>query len=162
MDAEISRAEREGTPLGVVALDLDHFKRVNDEHGHELGDRVLVWLGALLKEQARGVDIAARVGGEEFIVLLPRADEDAACTFAERVRRAVGDGRPESGRGRMGLSDDLELTLSAGVASSVPPVDGPALLAAADQALYAAKRRGRNRSVVGPRGVAAEAVGATV
>jgi diguanylate cyclase (GGDEF)-like protein len=161
MDAEISRATRECTPLGVVALDLDHFKRVNDEHGHELGDRVLVWLGALLKEQARGVDIAARVGGEEFIVLLPRADDDAACTFAERVRRAVGDGYPESGRGRMGLSDDLELTLSAGVASSVPPVDGHALLAAADQALYAAKRSGRNRSVVGPRGDAAEAVAAT-
>ena len=89
MDAEVSRAARDGAPLGAVAFDLDHFKRVNDEHGHEIGDRVLSWFGALLTEQARGVDVAARVGGEEFVVLLPGADADAARTFAERVRLAV-------------------------------------------------------------------------
>jgi diguanylate cyclase (GGDEF)-like protein len=150
MQAEISRAAREGTPLGAVALDLDHFKDVNDTHGHELGDRVLVWLGALLKEQARGVDVAARVGGEEFVVLLPRADHDAAATFAERVRRAVASAGPESGRGRMGLADSLRLTVSAGVAAAEGVIDGHALLAAADQALYAAKHSGRNRTVVGP------------
>ena len=161
LEAELSRAAREGTPLAAVALDLDHFKQLNDAHGHELGDRVLVWLGALLKEQARGVDVAARVGGEEFIVLLPRADDDAASTFAERVRRAVDDRRSESGRGRMGLSDELRLTLSAGVASADAPVDGPALLAAADQALYAAKRSGRNRTVVGPRAEGARAFAAS-
>ena len=158
MGAEISRAEREGTSLGAVAFDLDHFKSVNDDHGHEIGDRVLVWLGALLKEQARGIDIAARVGGEEFVVLLPRADAAAARVFAERVRETVAASRPEDGRGREGLSDALALTVSAGVAASGTPVDGHALLAAADQALYAAKRGGRNRTVVGPRSESAEAV----
>ena len=131
-------------------------------HGHELGDRVLVWLGALLKEQARGVDVAARVGGEEFVVLLPRADQDAAATFAERVRRAVATVGPDDGRGRMGLADTLRLTVSAGVASAVDPIDGHALLAAADQALYAAKHSGRNRTVVGPRADRARALGAAV
>ena len=107
MQAEIARAAREGTPLGAVVFDLDHFKDVNDTHGHELGDRVLVWLGALLKEQARGVDVAARVGGEEFVVLLPRADQDAAATFAERVRRAVasrGAGRRARAHGARRLA----------------------------------------------------------
>jgi diguanylate cyclase (GGDEF)-like protein len=149
MESEIARAARECTPLGAVAFDLDHFKRVNDAHGHELGDRVLVWLGVLLKEQARGVDVTARVGGEEFVVLLPNADDDASHAFAERVREAVA----ESERG---------LTISAGVASAVAPVDGQLLLAAADQALYAAKRGGRNRTVVGPRAEGAGAVAAGV
>ena len=161
MEAELSRAAREGAPLGAVAFDLDHFKRVNDEHGHEIGDRVLVWLGVLLKEEARGVDVAARVGGEEFVVLLPRADEEAGWVFAERVRRAVEAGGQASGRGRSGLSEALELTVSAGVASANPPVDGHALLAEADQALYAAKRRGRNRTECGPRADGARAVSAT-
>jgi diguanylate cyclase (GGDEF)-like protein len=146
LDAEISRASRDGSPLGAVVFDLDHFKLVNDEHGHEVGDRVLAWLGTLLKEQARGVDVAARAGGEEFVVLLPRADADAAEAFAERVRLAVAAAGPESGRGRMGVSATLLLTVSAGAASADAPVDGPGLLAAADQALYAAKRGGRNRT----------------
>jgi diguanylate cyclase (GGDEF)-like protein len=149
MEAEIARAAREETPLGAVVFDLDHFKRVNDEHGHELGDRVLVWLGGLLKQQARGVDVTSRVGGEEFVVLLPDADDEAARVFAERVRVAVA----ESGRG---------LTISAGAASARAPVDGQLLLAAADQALYAAKRGGRNRTVIGPRAESAGAVPAGV
>ena len=162
MQAEIARAAREGTPLGAVVFDLDHFKDVNDTYGHELGDRVLVWLGALLKEQARGVDVAARVGGEEFVVLLPRADQDAAATFAERVRRAVATVGPDDGRGRMGLADSVRLTVSAGVASASDPIDGVSLLAAADQALYAAKHSGRNRTVVGPHASRARALGAAV
>ena len=153
LGAELSRAARDGSPLGAVVFDLDHFKRVNDEHGHEIGDRVLSWLGTLLKEQARGVDVIARVGGEEFVVLLPRADAEAAHIFAERVRCAVATAGPASGRGRMGVSDTLLLTVSAGATSADAPVDGPALLTAADQALYAAKRGGRNRTVHadGPR-----------
>ena len=152
MEAELSRARRDSAPLGAIAFDLDDFKHVNDEHGHEIGDRVLVWLGALLKKQARGVDVAARVGGEEFVVLLPRADHQASEAFAERVRRAVAAAGPASGRGRAGLSESMRLTVSAGVASAEAPVDGPALLAEADQALYAAKRAGRNRTVVGRPG----------
>jgi diguanylate cyclase (GGDEF)-like protein len=128
-----------------VVLDIDHFKRVNDEHGHELGDRALVWLGALLKVQARGVDVTARVGGEEFVVLLPRADLEAARAFAERVRIAVA----ENERG---------LTVSAGVASAAAPIDDQLLLAEADQALYVAKRSGRSRIVTNPRADDAGAV----
>ena len=115
LGAEVSRAARDRSPLGAVTFDLDHFKRVNDEHGHEIGDRVLAWFGALLTEQARGVDIAARVGGEEFVVLLPGADADAARTFAERVRLAVCERGGDSDRARMGISDSLRLTVSAGV-----------------------------------------------
>ena len=139
--AELSRAARDDSPLAAVAFDLDHFKRVNDEHGHEVGDRVLAWLGALLKEQARGVDVAARVGGEEFVVLLPRATVDAAAAYAERVRRAVEALGPATGRGRMGLSESLPLSVSAGVMAATAPIDGAALLAAADRALYAARTR---------------------
>ncbi len=102
MEAEIARAARESVPLGAVAFDLDRFKQVNDEHGHEIGDRVLVWLGALLREEARGVDVAARVGGEEFLVLLPGADEEAASVFAERVRMAVEASGPRTGAGASG------------------------------------------------------------
>jgi diguanylate cyclase (GGDEF)-like protein len=145
MEAEISRAAREATPLGAVVFDIDHFKRVNDEHGHELGDRVLVWLGALLKVQARGVDVTARIGGEEFVVLLPRADLEAAHAFAERVRIAVAQ-------------HERGLTVSAGVASAVAPIDDQLLLAEADQALYVAKRSGRNRTVTSPRADDARAV----
>jgi diguanylate cyclase (GGDEF)-like protein len=161
MEAELSRAARGRAPLGAVAFDLDHFKRINDEHGHEIGDRVLVWLGTLLKEQARGVDVAARAGGEEFVVLLPGADHDAAHRFAERVRLAVAGAGGESARRRSGLSETLQLTVSAGVSSALAPFDGPTLLATADQALYAAKRSGRNRTVCGPRAGGARAVGAT-
>jgi diguanylate cyclase (GGDEF)-like protein len=160
--AELSRAERDDSALGAVAFDLDHFKQVNDEHGHEIGDRVLAWLGALLREQARGVDVAARVGGEEFVVLLPRADANAAAAYAERVRRAVETLGPATGRARMGLSESLPLSLSAGVMAATAPIDAGALLAGADQALYAAKRAGRNRTVVGPRHASAGAVEAAV
>jgi diguanylate cyclase (GGDEF)-like protein len=145
--AEVSRTARDGCPLGVAAFDLDGFKNINDEHGHEIGDRVMAWLGGVLAEQVRGVDIAARVGGDEFVVLLPRADTDAARLFAERVRVAV---EAHGGRGRYGVSDTLPLSVSAGVAAGVPPVDVHALIQAADRAMYSAKRAGRNRTAVDP------------
>ena len=164
MDAEIARAARDGAPLGAVAFDLDHFKRVNDEHGHEIGDRVLVWLGALLKEEARGVDVAARVGGEEFVVLLPRADNEAAL----RIRRASAAGgrgrRPgERARARRALRGPACSPSARAWRRPSAPVDGPALLAEADRALYAAKRQGRNRTNCGRAGLidGARAVSAT-
>jgi PleD family two-component response regulator len=90
-------------------------------------------------------------------VLLPRATADAAAAYAERVRRAVEALGPATGRERMGLSESLPLSVSAGVMAATAPIDGAALLAAADRALYAAKRAGRNRTVVGPRFEAAGA-----
>jgi len=144
---ELARAERGGDPIGIVAFDLDHFKDVNDRHGHDVGDRVLTWLGAVLTEHLRGVDLAARVGGEEFVIVLVRSDAAASAAIAERVRRAVAE--PElAARGRFGVDPRLAVTISAGVSSGVPPMHAQRLLDRADQALYAAKRGGRDRVVV--------------
>ena len=134
---EEARARRDGTPLAVAMFDLDHFKDVNDRFGHDAGDAVLSWMGMLLHEHARGSDVVARAGGEEFVVVLPRADAGDAQAFAERVRCAVRSGRAPA---------DVELTVSAGVAGGVAPVDVAVLVDAADQALYRAKRAGRDRT----------------
>jgi diguanylate cyclase (GGDEF)-like protein len=131
---ELARAKRDRRPLAVVAVDIDHFKRINDDHGHQAGDRALVWLAAMLCEQTRGADIVARVGGEEFVIVLPGSDGASTLEFAERLRRAIEDGDAE-----------IALTISAGVASALAPSTAHTLLDAADRALYAAKHAGRNR-----------------
>jgi diguanylate cyclase (GGDEF)-like protein len=141
MEVELSRALRERSWLGAVAIDLDHFKRINDEHGHELGDRVLSWLGETIRGQVRAVDVAARLGGEEFAIVLPGADADETLVLAERIRALIADARE---RCRFGIPADLQITVSAGVAAAVAPVDSNELMAAADEALYAAKRAGRD------------------
>jgi diguanylate cyclase (GGDEF)-like protein len=132
--AELARAAREERPLSVVAIDIDHFKRINDTYGHEAGDRALVRLASTLSEQTRGADITARVGGEEFLVVLPGTDAERAHEFAERLRVVLAE-------------DDTHppLTISAGVAAAVEPTTAFALTEAADVALYVAKRGGRNR-----------------
>jgi diguanylate cyclase (GGDEF)-like protein len=135
-DAEVARALREQRPLAVVAIDVDHFKRINDEAGHHAGDRALVWLAAVLCEQTRGSDVIARTGGEEFLVVLPGTDLASASEFAERVRRALAT---EDG--------PTALTISAGVAAEAVPTTPHALTQAADAALYEAKREGRDRVV---------------
>jgi diguanylate cyclase (GGDEF)-like protein len=144
LESELRRAARDRSWLAVALFDLDHFKAINDEHGHETGDRVLRWLGAVLREQVRGVDIVARAGGEEFIVVLPGEDLPAAHAFAERVRIALADTGPGR-RARHGIADGLTLTVSGGVTAAVAPPDGQSLIEAADRAMYRAKRAGRNR-----------------
>ncbi|MDO8210195.1 GGDEF domain-containing protein [Conexibacter sp. CPCC 206217] len=146
MAVELSRAIRERGSVAIATFDLDHFKRVNDEHGHEMGDRVLAWVGQVLSEQVRGIDVAARFGGEEFVVALPRTDRSACVALAERVRTAVASGG--GGRARFGISPELRVTVSGGVAAAVAPIDVQALLAAADRALYSAKDAGRDRIAV--------------
>lgn len=131
--AETSRAVREQTPLAVVAFDIDHFKRVNDEHGHDVGDRVLQWVAETLALETRGADVSARVGGEEFVVLLPGTGVAGAQELAERVRRMV-----ERGGG------PVPITISAGVAAQTPRGPDHGLVEAADRALYRAKGEGRN------------------
>jgi diguanylate cyclase (GGDEF)-like protein len=148
LDVERSRSERDAAWLSAIRFDLDHFKRVNDEHGHDMGDRVLAWLGGMITEQIRGVDVAARVGGEEFVVVLPRADGHAARAFAERVRHLVESPGRDTGRDRYRLPADLALSISAGIAAAIAPSDVDALLQDADRALYSAKEGGRNRVVV--------------
>ncbi len=136
---ELARARRERAPVGLIMFDIDHFKRVNDTWGHEVGDWVLAHLGAVLLAQTRGTDVVARVGGEEFVALLPQTDLGGARALAERIRSAFQDG------GDRGVPHP---TLSAGVTAAVGPSDVQALLHDADAALYAAKRGGRDRTVV--------------
>jgi diguanylate cyclase (GGDEF)-like protein len=146
MGVEVARARRERGSLAAVALDLDHFKDVNDRHGHEVGDRVITWLGATIHEHVRGVDIAARLGCDEFAVVMVGAEEAEALSLAERIRAAVGGA---CDRDRFGIPAGLPITVSAGVAAQPAPADDGALLAAADAALYGAKRAGRDRAVLG-------------
>jgi diguanylate cyclase (GGDEF)-like protein len=147
MAVEVARMLRDGSGMAAVMFDIDHFKRVNDLHGHEVGDRVLAWIGSLLRHEVRGADMAARSGGEEFVVVLPGADVEEAHAFAERVRATVERCTGNDGRRDHGLPEGVALTISAGVAASDRET-GEALVESADRALYAAKRGGRNRTVV--------------
>ena len=121
--------------------DLDHFKRVNDTYGHAAGDRVLAAFGDLLRQHTRVIDIAARFGGEEFIVLLPNTDLENAISIANRIRESLAACPIES------LPDPV--TASFGVAEMAPDESGSGLLRRADAALYEAKHSGRNRVEVG-------------
>lgn len=136
---EVALAGRNATPLAVVSFDIDRFKLVNDEWGHEAGDRVLARLGEVFRAESRTGDLVARMGGEEFVVLLIDASLETATEYAERVRAAFAAGSPQ------GLP---RATLSAGVASAVAPAGLEPLIARADSLLYAAKRAGRDRVVV--------------
>ena len=133
---------REGGQLGLVLLDIDHFKKLNDTYGHQAGDAALVSLAALLKDHPRRGDQAARYGGEEFVVILPDLDAERSLQAAERLRQAIEKHRFVYDGGR------IRITASLGVA--VWPHDGKdaeALLSAVDRSLYVAKERGRNRVV---------------
>jgi diguanylate cyclase (GGDEF)-like protein len=134
-----AQAELTGQPVGVMIGDLDHFKAVNDEFGHAVGDAVLVDVAYTLRKELRAFDLAYRLGGEEFLILLPGADRDECAELAERLRAAIA-AAPVGGR---------RVTMSFGVATSGGgDFDHEAVLREADAALYAAKRGGRNRVVV--------------
>jgi two-component system cell cycle response regulator len=152
---EAERADRAGTELSLVLVDADYFKQVNDTHGHPGGDRVLVELARRLRASCRPGDIVARIGGEEFAILLPAANLERADRLAERVRQVVA-ATP------FVVSDValMPLTVSIGVATARPGNGHPPteLIRAADQALYAAKRDGRNRIALSPRTAAADRV----
>jgi diguanylate cyclase (GGDEF)-like protein/PAS domain S-box-containing protein len=138
LHADAERARRHGRPLGLVVIDLDHFKQVNDTHGHQTGDRVLVEVAERLSALARAEDTIARIGGEEFAWLLPESDARAAWAAAERARHAIaGTPFPEVGR----------VTISAGVAELAPGTSVNELVRAADAALYWAKAQGRDACV---------------
>lgn len=133
--------QRAGKGLAVMMLDLDFFKQVNDSYGHAIGDKVLSIVAKRLRAQLRGVDLLARMGGEEFLVALPEADRARALDVAERLRTAVG-GAPILVGGGTG---PITVTMSVGIALSLGPDDTPeALLTRADQALYGSKTEGRN------------------
>lgn len=136
------RAVMGGKPLSVMMLDIDHFKRINDTHGHQAGDEVLQEIADRLRQNIRPMDVACRPGGEEFLVILPETPGDLAFAAAERVRRAVAAGEFSV----LGNSRQVAVTISAGVSSLLGPHDTMAeLLNRADTALYQAKSAGRNR-----------------
>lgn len=143
--AELQRARRYAAPLSVLLLDLDDFKGVNDRHGHACGDTVLCQLVTVIQDRLRSSDLLARLGGEEFAVLLPETEPEAARLLAERLRLAIAEHGFEHDGQR------IPLTASWGVASArAADEDIDSLLDRADQALYAAKDSGRNRVCVEP------------
>ena len=147
LDARVAelrqQAQMTHEPVGVIVGDIDHFKPINDEHGHSVGDAVLIDIAAAMRTELRAFDLAYRIGGEEFLILLPGARAADALDLAERLRRAVESAKPGG----------LRVTMSFGVTGSSPgDFVFEAVFASADAALYAAKSAGRNlvQSTDGP------------
>jgi len=144
LDEEMAEYARTGRPLAIVVIDIDLFKNVNDTYGHAVGDDVLANTAAAIVSVTRHGETAARIGGEEFGLLLPGSSGPTAFEAAERARRAIA-------RAATGVNGDtIRITASAGVASTaeLDDVDAQRLVRAADDALYAAKAGGRNRTIV--------------
>jgi len=151
---EVVRCRRERSALTCLMIDVDHFKRINDGHGHLAGDEVLQQVARRVGGAVRGSDVAARYGGEEFVILLPGTSGDAGAMLAERIRRAVAD-EPFA---ISGSAEPLSVTVSIGVAAHRAEGDpedlevaGERLLASADVALYDAKTGGRNSVAIAAR-----------
>jgi diguanylate cyclase (GGDEF)-like protein len=140
---------RRNRPVSLLVVDIDYFKRYNDVYGHTGGDEALCSVSAVLEAAARSGDIVARLGGEEFVVLLPDTQIDEATRIAERIRHGV-----ERGRIHNGAAGTQRLTVSVGVASMKARDQGDAdrLFTLADRALYEAKHGGRNAVVASPNG----------
>jgi two-component system cell cycle response regulator len=124
-------------------MDIDHFKSVNDTHGHDIGDEVLREFANRISANVRGIDLACRYGGEEFVVAMPDTDVDFAYAIAERLRKSVETTPFEISR----APGALNVTISIGIAVSMSDDNSEKLLHRADQALYRAKREGRNRVI---------------
>jgi diguanylate cyclase (GGDEF)-like protein len=139
MTREQRRADRYGTVYSVLMIDIDHFKRVNDTYGHQVGDQAIQAMADACKKLMRPTDIVARYGGEEFIITLTHTEEPGAVKVAERLRQAVSEIALATERGT------LSFTISIGVSTYVKSNRLEQIIGAADEALYAAKKGGRNR-----------------
>lgn len=139
LEAEISRASRDGSSVAYAMIDLDRFKAINDEHGHSAGDRLLRSLALFLRQRLRRSDILGRYGGDEMAVILPRTDAAAAARVLDEIREKFAHLRHRFG------NQEVVATLSCGVAAYPDRANAELLAEAADSALYAAKRSGRNR-----------------
>ncbi|MGH9418765.1 MAG: GGDEF domain-containing protein [Thermoanaerobaculia bacterium] len=144
IDSEMNRSVRHGSPVSLIMLDIDHFKRVNDSFGHSAGDRVLRSVGQVLRDSCRVYDVAGRYGGEEFCIVLPETRVGNTSVVAERIRERLEASRFEVG------ADSVVVTASIGIAGvDSSEVEGAlsssTLIDRADQALYSAKHHGRNR-----------------
>jgi diguanylate cyclase (GGDEF)-like protein len=137
---ELRRAEREKTPLVALLADLDHFKQINDSHGHSVGDTVLQQAGERMRAVMRDYEAMGRYGGEEFLLVVSRADANVGCQVAERVRAAIAAAPVRHG------NVAIDVRVSVGLASTTSAgFDPTSLMNAADSALYRAKQQGRNR-----------------
>jgi diguanylate cyclase (GGDEF)-like protein len=145
LEAELSRSRRYQRSVSLLMVDIDHFKRVNDQHGHIIGDEALRWLVNTLQTELRAMDFVCRYGGEEFCTILPETDHVGAATAGERLRTAVE--RTPFKRAEL----EIPITVSVGGASWHATGDIPDLLSRADDALYEAKRGGRNQVRLAPR-----------
>lgn len=142
---ELERSRRGDHPLSILMLDIDHFKIINDTYGHISGDTVLAWLGKITKAQCRRVDSLGRIGGEEFLIILPDTKPSGAISVAERIRRIISD-TPI----KINDQTEVKITVSIGMSSNVRMIREPTLqtlIKQADKALYQAKNQGRNRLV---------------
>ena len=142
LGVEVTRAERQQRPLAYALIDLDHFKRVNDTHGHSTGDRVLATVSRLLQQRLRKTDVIGRVGGEKFAIIFTDTDGPAAASVLNEIRERFSQVRHSGGQA------DFYLTLSGGIAVYPAHPDAAALHEAADKSLYEAKQQGRNRVVL--------------
>lgn len=141
LGAMVRNARSRGKPLSLLVLDIDHFKAVNDDHGHAVGDQILREFSRRIREAVRGIDLTCRLGGEEFVVAMPDTDSTMAVLVGERIRRKIATTTFEAA-GNL----ELPITVSIGASSLELPGDTPEdLLKRADEALYRAKREGRNR-----------------
>ncbi len=142
LDEQLAQAQRYGKKLSLILCDIDHFKLVNDTHGHPIGDVVLRAVAATLQKEARATDVVARYGGEEFAVVMPETDAAGAIVIAERIRERVKALRFDTGQGK------LQVTISLGIAAVPDDAAKKAeLVERADACLYDAKRHGRDRTV---------------
>ena len=137
LTAEVERASRLNQPFTLITLDLDHLKKINDTHGHSVGDEAIKQIGVILKKNARSVDIAARFGGEEFAIILPGIEIEGGLIAAERLRAAIAEAQ---------IKESIPISASIGVATFLKHTESIGeLLELADQAMYLAKKNGRNR-----------------
>ena len=141
--AALRRTVERGRPVCVAMLDVDHFKDVNDKHGHAVGDEALRHLTNICRSASRGSDILARYGGEELVLLLPEADAEAAKRVGERIRAGLAEPGIKTAQG-----EELEITVSIGIAQNIGDESIDELLRRADEAMYEAKRAGRDRIVI--------------
>jgi diguanylate cyclase (GGDEF)-like protein len=153
LSEELSRSERFGTAVAVLMIDLDHFKAVNDTHGHQAGDQVLARVSAVLREQTRNEDVMARYGGEEFTAMIWPAEAQTLAAVAERLRSAVEAHPIGVGEVTLRITVSIGGCLHSGAEGSVTPEQ---MIGLADEALYRAKREGRNRVVITDRAAPAQ------
>ena len=145
LDDELRRHQRAGAPLSLILFDVDHFKRLNDSHGHLAGDAALVHLCQLAKQSLRATDVLCRYGGEEFAVILAMTESTAALAIAEEIRQRVASAPVHHG------DSEIPMTISLGISQQSkgqPKMTSEGLIVQADRALYAAKHGGRDRSLV--------------